>query len=149
MWYSLIMNLNNLTHPDKALAVVRDIILAHASAIHGLKRCSSLDELGGGYLHAEWQRSFGVGAQLNVHLMPPTVHTQRADRRKPQSWARISDVHVTVCATQQTVSPAIAIAQATLHRSVAELACLIEAALQDLTVGEPCDEEGRDLEPSA
>ena len=139
------MNLNYLTSPTRVLELLRETALAHAATLPGLKECTEVEALPGGYLHVRWQRCQGVGAHIDVHVECSTVEHQPGTRHTKEVWARVSPVTVKVGVTQQTTLASVAVAQATLHRAVAELRMRLEAMLSELTVGVPCDERGREL----
>lgn len=136
------MNLNNLITAETALKRLKAAV--HARAVWGTVRITADDNLVAGLLEVQFSRSHGVTAALHVYVTDHRHVTQGPFRRnEPVLHARVCDVDVTLSASQMTCKPAIAIAQATLHREVAELACMLEAMASEWTVGEPCDQDGR------
>lgn len=136
------MNLNNLITAETAVKRLKAMVLGRA--VWGTTRVTADEELVSGMLEVEFSRSHGVTATLHVHVTGNRHEQQGPFRRNgPTVHARVSDVEVTLSAGQMTCKPSIAIAQATLHRDVAELACTLEAMASEWTVGVPCDADGR------
>lgn len=130
------MNLNNLITAETAMKRLKAAALGRA--VWGTLRVTADEDLVSGMLSVEFSRSHGVTATLHVYVT--------GSRHEPTVHARVSDVEVTLSAGQMTCKPSIAIAQATLHRDVAELACALEAMASEWTVGVPCDADGRTAE---
>lgn len=139
------MNLNNLITPETAMKRLKAAVLGRA--VWGTVRVTADEDLVSGMLEVEFSRSHGVTAILHMHVTGCRREQQRPFRRnEPVIHGRVCDIKVTVSAGQMTCKPSIAIAQATLHRDVAELACALDAMAAEWTVGELCDEDGRTIE---
>lgn len=136
------MNLNNLITAETAVKRLKAAV--QDRAVWGTTRVTADEDLTSGMLSVVFSRSHGVTATLTVWMNNDRFEQQLPfHRHETTLYARVADVEVMVTAGQMTCKPSIAIAQAALHRDVAELACTLEAMAFEWTVGVPCDADGR------
>lgn len=132
------MRAKTYTSKVDAMIAVAELLRHHLPLIPGLRygADSKIADLfqaakeGRDWFGIEWERSFAVGVSLNIALRPGLI--DRADGHMLYHQRPV--VEVSWSGTSR--SPAESMAAIALYQQVAQLACLVEAALARMNIAE-------------